>query len=120
MSDQSETIYKFTQKIQTDIFGQCVITNIYLSESEYNMFQNLDSWQLTKTRYYYRTEYLTIAIDDFNEDNLLAEIEFHNDQEMNDFIMPIPFIEEVTNQLCFTGWELSQKYGKRSTAIFDI
>jgi len=99
--------YKFTQKIPSDCPGpvQGLITNIYLSEPEYDLLAQLPGKVLTKTRY----SVPPLGIDVFApplQGLVLAEAEFDGDNALLAFRPPSYVIAEVTDDARFTGGRL--------------
>ncbi len=86
---------------------QGTITNIYLSEAEYNVFAVLPAKALTKTR----LSIPPLGVDVFDaplHGLVLAEAEFATDDEMYAFEPPSDIVAEVTDDPRFTGGRLSQ------------
>lgn len=107
-----EWTWKLTQKFAPDNppdYSRTVITNIYLSQYEYEVFSVFEGNELRKNRYPYEHEGRTYAIDVFLGDLrglILAETEFATDDEMRALALP-PFAAlEVTNEEMFTGARL--------------
>jgi CYTH domain-containing protein len=105
--DGSAPELKLTQKIPSEIAGpvQGLITNIYLSQSEYDVFAVLPAAVLRKTRY----SLPPWGIDVFDgslRGLVLAEIEFGTDDEMHAFPPPSAAVAEVTEDRRFTGGSL--------------
>lgn len=101
----TDTIYKLTQKIPSSSGEPGVITTLYLSEAEYDVFLNLPALVLTKTRH----SIPPFGIDVFDpplDGLLLAEIEFDSDQAEDDFLAPPWAVAEVTADARFTGGRL--------------
>ena len=99
--------FKLTQKVPADRPGpvQGTITNIYLSETEYDVFAVLPSARLTKTR----LSIPPLGIDVFDaplHGLVLAEAEFTTDEDMHTFEPPSDVVCEVTDDPRFTGGRL--------------
>jgi CYTH domain-containing protein len=106
---QAETEYKLTQKIRFDEPGavQGLITNTYLSQTEYELLARLPGHILRKTRY----SMPPIGIDVFGPplDGLaLAEAEFATDEQLAAFVPPDYALKEVTADRRFTGGRLAR------------
>jgi CYTH domain-containing protein len=106
-----ERVWKLTQKFAPapPDFSRTVITNIYLSEAEYETFSVFEGNEIRKNRYPYEHGGRRYAIDVFLGDLrglILAETSFETDEEMNDFRMPPFAIAEVTGDEVFTGGSL--------------
>jgi CYTH domain-containing protein len=98
---------KLTQKVPAGRPGhvQGLITNIYLSPGEYEIFARLPAATLTKTR----LSFPPLGIDVFDppRDGLvLAEAEFTTDEAAESFRMPAQAVAEVTDDARFTGGSL--------------
>jgi len=99
--------YKLTQKIPTERPGpvQGLITNTYLSKTEYDLLAQLPGKMLIKTRY----SFPPLGIDVFApplHGLVLAEAEFDTDSAMLAFQPPTYVIAEVTDDQRFTGGHL--------------
>jgi CYTH domain-containing protein len=99
--------YKFTQKIPNERPGpvQGLITNTYLSKTEYDLPAQLPGKILTKTRY----SVPPLGIDVFApplHGLVLAEAEFDTDNAMLAFRPPSYVVAEVTDDQRFTGGHL--------------
>src|SRR5258708_1021876 len=93
--------------------GETQITTIYLNEHEYFVLNNFDAIEVKKTRYTLPYESFVIGFDYYSspqEDLWIAEVEFLSYEEMNDFVMPIPVLEEVTSNGLFNGFELAKRF----------
>lgn len=96
--------YKFTQKIPAERPGlaQGLITNTYLSKTEYDLLAGLPATTLIKTRY----RIPPFGIDVFAPPLyglVLAEVEFDTDNAVLAFRPPSYVIAEVTEDQRFTG-----------------
>jgi CYTH domain-containing protein len=101
--------FKFTQKVPADRPGPVrgLITNTYLSESEYDLLARLPADVLSKTRY----SLPPLAIDVFEtplHGLVLAEAEFSTDAEAEAFAMPDAAVAEVTDDGRFAGNNLAR------------
>ncbi|MEO6392230.1 MAG: hypothetical protein ABIP75_10290 [Pyrinomonadaceae bacterium] len=104
-------IAKLTQKYAPDPadFSRTVITNIYLSAAEYEVFSLFEGNEIRKNRYPYQHEGRKYSIDVFVGPLwglILAETEFATDAEMAAFTSPDFAALEVTNDEMFTGGKL--------------
>ncbi|MCM3886764.1 hypothetical protein [Frankia sp. R82] len=96
--------YKFTQKIPAERPGpvQGLITNTYLSRTEYDLLAALPARTLVKTRH----SIPPFGIDVFAaalHGLVLAEVEFETDDAMLAFRPPSYVVAEVTEDRRFTG-----------------
>jgi CYTH domain-containing protein len=77
------------------------------------MLNNFDAIEVKKTRYCWPYESFVIGFDYYSipqEDLWIAEVEFSSFEEMNDFVMPIPVLKEVTSDGFFNGFELAKRF----------
>jgi CYTH domain-containing protein len=106
-----EWTWKLTQKFAPDPadFSRTLITNIYLSQYEYETLTVFEGNELRKNRYPYEHEGRRYSIDVFLGTLwglILAEIEFATDEELTTFTPPPFVVLEVTNDELFTGGRL--------------
>ena len=106
-----ETIYKLTQKYRSEIQNahETTITNLYLTETEYNFLQPLEAKMIEKRRYPYRVQHQHFSIDVFegrHQGLILAEMEFEKKAELDEFTVPAFALEDVTDDPFFTGGNL--------------
>lgn len=104
---------KFTQKFAPDPqdFSRTVITNTYLNALEAESLSMFDANEIRKNRYRFDYESKTFSVDMFLGDLfglVLAEVNFETDEELDSFQKPPFAIADVTNNLLFTGGNLSQ------------
>jgi CYTH domain-containing protein len=95
------------------MIGETQVTTIYLSEYEYSFLNKFDAIEVKKTRYTLPYESFVIGFDYYmspQEDLWVAEVEFSSLEEMNDFVMPIPVLEEVTSNGLYNGFELAKRF----------
>ena len=108
----NETIYKLTQKYRSEIQNayQTTITNIYLSEAEYNFLQPLEAQIIRKRRYSYSVQNHNFNIDVFegrHQGLILAEVEFEKTSELDEVSLPLFAFQDVTDDPFFTGGNLA-------------
>jgi len=101
--------FKLTQKVPAERPGpvQGLITNIYLSQPEYDRFAILPAAVLSKTR----VSVSPLSIDIFSpplHGLVLAEAEFTTDHEASCFRPPPDSVAEVTDDPRFTGGRLAR------------
>ena len=99
--------FKFTQKVPADRPGyvQGLITNTYLSATEYDLLASLPAEVLSKTRF----SVPPLSIDVFDpplHGLVLADVEFTTDEAARSFLLPPAAIAEVTDDARFTGGNL--------------
>jgi len=99
--------FKFTQKVPADRPGhvQGLITNTYLSATEYELLASIPAEVLSKTRF----SLPPLSIDVFDpplHGLVLADVEFTTDEAARSFPWPPMAIAEVTDDVRFTGGNL--------------
>jgi CYTH domain-containing protein len=99
--------FKFTQKVPAERPGhvQGLITNIYLSATEYELLASVPAEELSKTRF----SLPPLSIDVFDpplHGLVLADVEFTADEAARSFPRPSMAIAEVTDDSRFTGGNL--------------
>lgn len=105
------TIYKLTQKYRSETQNayETTITNLYLTEEEYNHLLSLDGTMIRKKRYPYRVQNDHFSIDVFegrHQGLILAEMEFDGQSGLGESALPLFAIKEVTLDPFFTGGNL--------------
>ena len=106
-----EHIYKLTQKYRSETQNayEATITNVYLTEAEYNHFAALEAMILIKRRYPYTVQSYSLSIDVFegrHQGLILAEMELENKSEVSEFLLPSFVLKDVTDDPFFTGGSL--------------
>lgn len=106
-----EQRWKLTQKFAPDAddLSRTVITNIYLTPAEYEVFSIFEGNEIRKNRYPFEFEGRAYGLDVFLGGLwglMLAETEFATDEEMRDFAVPSFALADVTNDVQFTGARL--------------
>lgn len=107
----NEWTLKLTQKFAPDPadFSRTLITNIYLTEYEYEVLSVFEANEIRKNRYPYEHGGRRYTVDVFLGQLLgliLAETEFADEAEMRDLEAPPFAAREVTNDEMFTGARL--------------
>ena len=107
----NENIYKLTQKYRSENQNvyETTITNLYLTEAEYKCLEFLESRVIKKKRYSYEAQSHNFSIDVFEDHHkglILAEIEFENKSELDEFALPLFALKDVTDDSFFTGGNL--------------
>ena len=108
ISREGQTVYKLTQKLPGGRSGslQGLITTMYITQREFEIFAALPSMQLIKTRY----SVPPLGIDVF-EGTLcglvLAEAEFNSGEEASSLAPPAFAVREVTADRRFNGGSLA-------------
>ena len=99
-----DEVFKLTQKLPADVPGarQGLITTLYLERQEFEVLSALPNRSLSKVRY----SMPPFGIDVFEgtlKGLVLAEAEFHSDEEAASLAPPSFIVGEVTGDLRFTG-----------------
>jgi CYTH domain-containing protein len=107
----NENIYKFTQKYRTEAQNayEATITNIYLTEAEYNQLTALEAKILKKKRYPYTLQNHSLSIDVFEDRHqglILAEMELESKAGADELVLPSFVLKDVTEDPFFTGGNL--------------
>ena len=107
----NENIYKLTQKYRSETQNayETTITNIYLTEAEYNLLEALEGKVLKKKRYPYTLSGCSMSIDVFegrHQGLILAEMEMENQTDVSELVLPSFVIKDVTEDSFFTGGNL--------------
>ena len=116
MDNAGEKVYKLTKKTTLSP-GREKITTIYLSQEEYQLLTQLQAIVVSKIRFIMTHYELIIGIDRYgNKGNELwvAEVEFETEEQMNAFVMPIPYQTEVTGKNEFSGLALANRFGRQN------
>lgn len=108
----NEWILKLTQKYTPapPDFTRTLITSIYLSEDEYEVFSLFEGNELRKNRYPYEHEGRLYSIDVFLgslRGLILAETDFDDEAEMDAFPLPPFAFMDVSREEIFTGGRLA-------------
>ena len=112
-ADGQAPVFKFGQKLRPRPEDPSVvmITNIYLSASEYELLAQLPAEVIEKTRWAAPLEDSLLAIDEFHGRHaglILAEASFDDEAAMRAFVPP-PFCSvEVTEDDRYTGGTLAR------------
>jgi len=106
-----ENIYKLTQKYRSPSQNpyETTITNVYLTEAEYNLLEALDGNVLKKKRYPYTLPNYSLSIDVFEDRHkglILAEMELEKNAGFDELALPSFVLKDVTDDPFFTGGSL--------------
>jgi len=106
-----EHIYKLTQKYRSETQNayETIITNMYLTEAEYNYFEALEAKILKKKRYQYSLPNFSLSIDVFegrHQGLILAEMEVEKKTGVDELALPSFVLKDVTEDPFFTGGNL--------------
>ena len=107
----NEDIFKLTQKHRSETQNayETTITNIYLTEAEYNLLESLEAKILKKKRYPYTMQNYSLSIDVFeglHQGLILAEMELEKKTEADAIVLPSFVLKDVTDDPFFTGGNL--------------
>jgi CYTH domain-containing protein len=107
-----EHIYKLTQKYRSesqDVY-ETIITNMYLTEAEYDRFETLEAKTLKKKRYPYSLPNFSLSIDVFegrHQGLILAEMEMDKKADVDELALPSFILKDITDDLFFSGGNLA-------------
>ncbi len=106
------TRYKLAQKIRPNPQDTRMIlhTNIYLSESEYDLVTSLPSNKLQKTRHSFKAGNVPVGVDQFHgalDGLVVLEVDFGANGNPDGFASPSIALAEVTDDERFTGATLA-------------
>jgi CYTH domain-containing protein len=104
--------YKLTKKYGK-ISSQCEpLTTLYLSENEFNLFNELQGYILIKDIYRYTFSDTTFLVEFFIKpkvDFILLEVEAKTEIEINELIVPDFAETDVTNIKEYEGYSIAAK-----------
>jgi CYTH domain-containing protein len=108
----NDTIHKLTQKYRAENQNpyETTITNVYLNDAEYNFLQPLEAKIIRKRRYPYNVQNYKFSIDVFegrHQGLILAEMEFEKTSELNELVLPMFTVKDVTDDPFFSGGNLA-------------
>ena len=111
MRSASGTTYKLGQKVRETPGSpeRVSLTNMYLSEHEFDLLRQLTGTSVHKTRWHWPTGAHTLAVDRFEgrlEGLILAEVELRADEALLPALGLA--VVDVTNEDRFTGGHLAQ------------
>jgi CYTH domain-containing protein len=110
MRTRSTVVYKLGQKVRPDADRPSLVqmTNMYLSEPEFELLGHLEGAELCKTRWRWNVDDVLLSVDEFRgslEGLVLAELELASD----DVRHPLPpcAIADVSDDDRFSGGRLA-------------
>lgn len=108
----NENIYKLTQKYRSETQDayETTITNVYLTEAEYQHFEILEARILKKKRYPYPLPGFSLSIDVFegrHQGLILAEREVEQKAGAEGLALPSFVLKDVTGDSFFSGGNLA-------------
>jgi len=106
-----ENVYKLTQKYRSEAQNayETTITNMYLTEAEYNRLEALEAQVLKKKRYPYTLQNYSLSIDVFegrHQGLILAEMEVEQKAAVDELVFPSFVLKDVTEDPFFRGGNL--------------
>ena len=109
MRTDAATVYKLAQKVRPDPARPSLVhlTNMYLSEAEFEFLARLDGAALSKTRWRWRVDDTVFSVDQFGGSLgglVLAEVELAPGAPAP---LPPPAVENVTEDDRFSGGRLA-------------
>lgn len=117
--DGEETHYKLSKKLKLTTPSQHWVSTLYLSETEYQLFAQLEAFSLKKRRYYIeKINENTLGIDHLvlaESELWLAEIEFPSQEAAEAYQLPFPCIREVGEESDYSGFALASIFSSRSS-----
>lgn len=107
----NNVVYKLTQKYRSENQSvyETTITNLYLTEAEYNILQPLEANVIRKRRYPYNAQIRDFSIDVFegrHQGLILAEVEMESKAGVDALALPLFVLRDVTEDPFFTGGNL--------------
>src|SRR5919108_455495 len=101
-----ENIYKLAQKYRAETQNayETTITNLYLTEEEYNHLTSLEGKMIKKKRYPYSVQNHNYSIDVFegrHQGLILAEMEFERQSELGELALLLFALKDVTDDFFF-------------------
>lgn len=113
VDNEGQKVYKLTKKTPLSS-GREEITTIYLSQEEYQLLSKMHAMVIYKVRFIMTYNQLIIGIDCYSsgEDELwVGEVEFETVEQMDAFVMPIPYQMEITGKDDSSGLALANRFG---------
>ena len=109
-SGKEQTQYKLCKKYGKVSKIQEPVTNMYLTEDEYNKFVDIEAHVLKKIKYRYNFEGTAFDINVFPASNtIIAEAEFRSEDHASECILP-PFIgEEVSSNVEYESASIAKQ-----------
>lgn len=106
--DDGTVTRKLTQKIRlNDDASEIACTNLYLDDAEWDLLQAMPARVLVKTRRLFTRDGVTVAVDEFADGSLLAEID-DGDQPAEAPPAWLDVIEDVSGDERWTGAALAR------------
>ena len=107
-------VYKFGQKVRPQLNDPSVvmITNVYISETEYEVLARLPADVVEKTRWVVPCGDSFLSVDEFHGRHaglVLAEASFDNEEDMRAFVPPPLCGDEVTDDDRYSGGALARQ-----------
>lgn len=120
MRSASGTVYKLGQKVRTAPVSpeRVSLTNMYLSEHEFELLGQLEGASLRKTRWHWSTGDHTLSVDQFEgslEGLVLGEVELRDDEALLPALGLC--IADVTDEDRFSGGRLAHLSGEAARLL---
>jgi CYTH domain-containing protein len=120
MQSGSGTVYKLGQKVRATASSpeRVALTNMYLTEHEWDLLAQLGGASLHKTRWHWPTGGHTLAVDRFGaalEGLVLAEVELREDEALLPALGLA--VADVTHEDRFSGGSLAQLSDEEAAAL---
>ncbi len=112
--------YKIQKKLRLEVgqTDQLWNSTIYLDEAEYNLYLPLPGIFLVKRRSFFEgpigEEIGVDQIELSGKTLFIAEIEFKSEEEMQAYVYPWEFVEEITNIAGWSSFDLATRIAKQS------
>lgn len=107
---KGETVYKLTKKYGKISTNSEPLTTIYLSQSEYDLYNRIEGYLLKKIIYRYPYSGSIFLIEFFlfpESDLILAEAEAQSEEELSLLNLPDFISKEVTNEKKYEGYSIA-------------
>lgn len=107
--DDGTMVRKLGHKVRlSDGPAEIACTSLYLDDAEWGLLSRLPGRLLTKTRHQVRRDGWSIAVDEFEDGTLLAEIDLGDGPDPGDLPDWLDVITEVSDDEAWTGARLAR------------
>ena len=107
---RAQTQYKLCKKYGKVSKIQEPVTNIYLTEDEYNKFVGIEANVLKKIKYRYEFEGTAFDINVFTDSNtIIVEAEFRSEHHASECILPQFIGEEVSSKIEYESASIAKE-----------
>lgn len=118
ISSPTEVVFKLAKKYGKFTATSEPITNLYLSESEYDRLAALPGHRVRKRRYSLPLGSLDVYVAPYG-DFAVFEVEFLDELAAREFETPSFVRREVTNDSAFSGFSLAERHAVASQLVAD-